>query len=562
MKKHLLTAILCGVAFALQAQTDTWTADQLFPESSTSVYTPGTGNEFGWDLAATPGVVVAGSLNEEAVVYIRNQSTQDLETTAVLTATDGGFFDSYGGTVAAAGNVVGVGAPLHNSIGAVYTYSESSMVYTFQQKIEPTDGTGSDQFGRAMAMKDGKMLIGAPGHDSGKGAVYYYELFGNVWGLVDKFVPADAQPGDQFGTAVAMAADTYLATSPNHFLGGGINGAAYTFKNDGGTLTMEEKLVPVDGVLNDNFGEACAMTEMYILVAATSSTLPGTDAGAVHAWIKNGTDWEQILSIYPENPTSFEFFGRSLSINGEDAVIGSPGKNSGAGEATTVKMRGAISLKTGTVTATNSEAGDSFGEGAVMLNNRMAISANYGSSDVNDSGIFETYDWDCPEVDTSITITPNGVYRANYFSASASYQWFKYNPNHFPEPSYMAIPGATGREYTPLDPGWYYVVIEQDGCIYSSYVYDIWNVSVPEYAGPTARAVPNPSYSGDVMLVFDQNIEDGVVTVIDAIGQKVQEVELKNSDKVLIELNRASGLYFAQLQSEFGTSKPVRLIRK
>jgi MYXO-CTERM domain-containing protein len=73
-----------------------------------------------------------------------------------------------------------VGAPAENLVGAAYVFTAENGEWDPDPlRIVPTDGTGGDEFGRAVAMSGSTVMVGAPGHDSAgpdRGTVYHYAI--------------------------------------------------------------------------------------------------------------------------------------------------------------------------------------------------------------------------------------------------------------------------------------------------------------------------------------------------------------------------------------------------
>jgi hypothetical protein len=154
---------------------------------------------FGYSLAAAGKTVVAGAIgrtvgaNREtgaAFVFVMPGSgwAGSLQPTAELSASNGGGGDDFGNSVAASGNTVVVGAPLHTvgsttKQGAAYEFvmPVSGWAGSLTQSAESTASNGAqeDNLGLAVAVSGDTVLAGAPGHKVGankeQGAAYVFE---------------------------------------------------------------------------------------------------------------------------------------------------------------------------------------------------------------------------------------------------------------------------------------------------------------------------------------------------------------------------------------------------
>ena len=114
------------------------------------------------------------------------------------------------------------------SRGAAYIYARSGSTWTQQQKLEAPDGTLYAHFGSSVFLSVDTLVVGAPGQDTSAGAVagaaYVFTRSGTAWTMRQELVGSDAASYDQFGTSVAVSANTVVAGAPNH---GTPNGADY-----------------------------------------------------------------------------------------------------------------------------------------------------------------------------------------------------------------------------------------------------------------------------------------------------------------------------------------------
>lgn len=100
-------------------------------------------------------------------------------------ASDGSSRDQLGSAVAIDGSFALVGAPFEasrgDSSGGAYVYSLESGEQI--HKLVADDGAAGDRFGLAIALHENFAVVGAPGVESGRGAVYLFELeTGNLRG--------------------------------------------------------------------------------------------------------------------------------------------------------------------------------------------------------------------------------------------------------------------------------------------------------------------------------------------------------------------------------------------
>jgi sugar lactone lactonase YvrE len=145
---------------------------------------------------------------------------------------------------------------------------------------------------------------------------------------------SDGATGDYFGSSVAVSGDTAIIGAPHTGFVGGISdilpGSAYVFvRNGSGTWTQAQELTASDGLPEDGFGAAVAMSGTTAMIAGHAKGL-----GAVYVFVRNGSGtWTQVQELTASDGAVGDNFGQSVSVSGNTAVIGAPFKNSYQGAA-------------------------------------------------------------------------------------------------------------------------------------------------------------------------------------------------------------------------------------
>jgi hypothetical protein len=219
--------------------------------------------------------------------------SQTWSQTQKIVAQDRIAFANFGNTVAVYGDFAFVGAPKDNTdassqnamdeTGSVYIYKKVNNSWTFHQKIIASDRTNYDYFGWSVAVSGDFAVIGsyfsatdATGGNplNGAGAAYVFKNNGGTWTEVQKIVASDRNVQNYFGYAVDIDGDNIIvgAYQNNYDVNGGAQlskaGAAYLFVNNGTTWAQVQKIVASDRTLNDNFGKAVSISGKYLVVGA------------------------------------------------------------------------------------------------------------------------------------------------------------------------------------------------------------------------------------------------------------------------------------------------------
>lgn len=245
--------------------------------------------------------------------------------------------DEFGSSVAALGtDQVLIGAPRDNigaaDAGVAYLFSiTGSLLATFTNPAPAT----SDVFGAAIAaVGDDRVLIGAPGDDTGAtnaGAAY---LFSTNGVLLTTFTNPAPVMNDQFGYPVAgVGTDRVLIASPgNDFIAGG-SGAAYLFSLDGRLLHTLNNPTPA---INDAFGASVAAVDDRLMIGAPQDNTGAGDAGAAYVFNADGL---LLATITNPTPASSDYFGNSVAFVGADQLlIGAFAEDTGASGAGTAYL--------------------------------------------------------------------------------------------------------------------------------------------------------------------------------------------------------------------------------
>lgn len=239
-------------------------------------------------------------------------------------APDGAAGDYFGESVAIDGNYVLIGSRLDDDNGI-----DSGSAYLFEidsgnllQKFIAPDGATDDSFGWSVAIDEEYALIGSifgDGNIANSGAAYVFDITNGQ--LVNKLTALNGAAEDFFGSSVAIDGDYALIGSTFDDDNGNDSGSAYLFDVDSGAQ-LQQFIAP-DGAAFDNFGNSVAIDGDYALIGSTFDDDNGTSSGSAYLFdIDSGNLLQKFIA--PDG-TAFGFFGSSVSIDGDHALIGSYG---------------------------------------------------------------------------------------------------------------------------------------------------------------------------------------------------------------------------------------------
>ena len=183
-----------------------------------------------------------------------------------------------------------------------------------------------DHFGASVGISGDYAVVGVPnddtdfGRDTGSLQVFIRTETG--WVQHQKLFASDAQAGDRFGTTLAVSGD-YLVTGAPRSDGAGRNsGAAYIFRRQGTEWIEQAKLVSPEETRGDYFGISVAIDEATVLVGTHRSNEPLADGGSVYVFERNGEIWNQTAKLTAPDASNFAYFGFSVGIDGDTAIVG------------------------------------------------------------------------------------------------------------------------------------------------------------------------------------------------------------------------------------------------
>ncbi len=299
---------------------------------------------------------------------------------------EGAAEDNMGYSVAVSGDTAVVGAYLNDEAaaadaGSAYVFVRSGGTsWTRQQRLVASTPTVNANYGYAVTISGDTLAVGAP-FEGGSGAVYVYTRSAGVWTLQQRVVSTDIQPGDNFGISVSLDGNTLVAGASLDSTPTLNTGSAYVFTRSAGTWSQQQRLIASDAATGDQFGTAVSISGERVVVGAPKDTNAfGNQAGGAYAFTRNTGVWTQTTKLSPPTGTSEDEFGTSVAINGTSAIIGQPFFNGVAGSNS---GRASVFLETtGTwnfqahLLASDGAADDFFGH-SVAISGDLAVVGAY-----------------------------------------------------------------------------------------------------------------------------------------------------------------------------------------
>ena len=252
---------------------------------------------------------------------------------AAASNSERGDGDWYGVSVAISGDTAMAGVPLGGLLtqrvvaGKVYVYEKDSDGEWMRAGVlTASDGAEGDYFGGSIAISGSAAVIGAYQDDGERGSAYVFEKNSSgQWTQTQKLTASDRNPSDSFGGSVAISGDTIIVGADEYdFNRDHGAGAAYIFeKNSSGAWTQIQKLTARDAATNDYFGGSVAISGDIALIGAMRDD---SRTGSVYVFEKNSLgEWSQTQKLTASDAASGGLFGYAAAISGTRAIVGASG---------------------------------------------------------------------------------------------------------------------------------------------------------------------------------------------------------------------------------------------
>jgi len=266
-----------------------------------------------------------------AHIYERNPSTGWSSTpNQIITALNPNFEDFFGCSVSIDGDTAIIGAAgkdigITEDVGAAYIFQRGSSGTWSQitQLQPPPPLMDYTVFGRSVSISGDYAVVGAPGHNSWQGIAYVFEKTGGVWNPtpVVSLNPSGTLAYN-FGRSVSIDGD--------HVIVGGYDDSrneAYVFEKTGGVWnTIPVTIGPLGGGSTyDYFGCSVSIDGDYAIVGANNCN---SGKGEAYVFEKTGGVWNPTTPVTigpPGGGIAEDYFGGAVDIDRCFAIIGAPG---------------------------------------------------------------------------------------------------------------------------------------------------------------------------------------------------------------------------------------------
>lgn len=268
--------------------------------------------------------------------------------------------------------------------GATYPVTIDPLIY-LEQKALASDGDGADTFGNSVAISGDTAVVGAytDTPNVNQGSAYVFVRSGSTWTQQAKLLASDGAASDYFGSSVAVSGNTILVGAQGANVGlNSDQGAAYVFIRSGTTWTQQQKLTASDGAASDYFGLSVALDGETALIGAYYDTVgANANQGSAYVFIRSGATWTQQQKLTASDGAASDWFGYSVALDGDTALVGAykddVGANPDQGSAYVFFRSGATWSQQQQLTYPSGTTTDYFGYSVALDGDTALVGAYY-----------------------------------------------------------------------------------------------------------------------------------------------------------------------------------------
>ena len=292
-------------------------------------------DNFGWSVSISGVRAIVGAKGDDyngncsGAAYIYHWDVYSWIQEEKLVAFDRDGEDEFGNSVSIFGDYAIIGSPLDDDngkdSGSAYIFRWDGSSWVNEVKIVPSDGVSLDNFGKSVSISGDRAIVGAD-YNNARSA-YIFKRDGTSWIQEDKLVPSDGKIYDRFGRSVSISGDRAIVGAFFDDDNGHHSGSAYLFHRVGSSWEQKSKIVASDGAAEDRFGWSVSISGNYAIAGAYANAAYGENTGSAYIFQWNGSSWVQETKLVASDADFYHYYGYSVSISGDCAMVGSHNDN-------------------------------------------------------------------------------------------------------------------------------------------------------------------------------------------------------------------------------------------
>jgi hypothetical protein len=133
-------------------------------------------------------------------------------------------------------------------------------------------------------------------------------------------MPSDGITNKVFGFSVAFLGDNAIIDS---YMDNGGKGSAYIYTKQNGVWIETQKITPNDLEVGDFFGESVAISNDYAVIGCKNGKIGSNYyQGTVYVFIHNNNSWNQEAKLIANDGSESDNFGKSVAIFNDRIIVG------------------------------------------------------------------------------------------------------------------------------------------------------------------------------------------------------------------------------------------------
>ena len=127
-----------------------------------------------------------------------------------------------------------------------------------------------------------------------------------------RLTASDGAEADWFGHSISICGDYAIVGAYYDDDNGSNSGSAYIFKRSGTSWSQQAKLIASDGAGSDYFGCSVSISGEYAIVGAYGNDDNGLNSGSAYIFHRNGTSWSEQAKLTASDAAESDIFGSSI----------------------------------------------------------------------------------------------------------------------------------------------------------------------------------------------------------------------------------------------------------
>lgn len=285
--------------------------------------------------------------------------------------------------------------------GAAYIFHFDGSNWEEYQKIVPSDRQSGDKFGYSVAISDDYAFVDAWGRNTATGRVYVFKRTGTTWTEAQSFQGSKSSANDDFGQYMSIFGDKAIISA--YWEGGDIDGlgnvsgagATYFYHLESLVWVEKQRVLASDRAESDYFGCSVSISGDYAIIGAegededAAGTTTKSASGSAYIFYYNGSSWSQVQKIKASDWNTYDSFGSSVAISGDRAIVGANDKNNSTGAAYVFVLDAGVWSQEQKIVASVPGQQDYFGASVDIDGNYVVIGAELEDEDADDNNYIQ-----------------------------------------------------------------------------------------------------------------------------------------------------------------------------